>query len=215
MTRKLLLGRKCFSLLPRCERTLQHYLDQSGDVPQHWTELRAVLHGIVDALQCLKHLGIFHRDISPSNIFYCAHGPTGAEYGTEYGAEYGSNYSWVLGDFGRSVEEKEYRGLAADPRRRESLGSGGAGPYLATADVYGRPPLVGTTGTTEATPKVGFQFASDVYSLGKVLARILPLISLTDEEYALLEEVILRMTDDDYLLRPSLSELAAIGKLLL
>jgi serine/threonine protein kinase len=182
---------------PYCQGgTLQDYIDRD----ERANELRNVLPDMVDVLICLRDNYVYHRDIKPDNIFLClppthqgasssssSSSPTSLESLLE-------NSTWLLGDFGISIDKKDYEDAVA---RREDVGSGGDGRFMAKEDVFG----------PEA---VGYNFSSDIYSLGIVMSKIFHLIPFREDEKKekeRLRKLIIRMTDKNYLLRPHLEDL--------
>jgi hypothetical protein len=163
---------------PLCKGTLKDFIDSEEPAEI----LRLVLPEMIDALLCLRENHIYHRDIKPDNIFLCSEG------------------EWILGDFGISVDEKDYVSSVNE--------SGGAGEYMAARDIFGTRDESGQ----HYTP--GYNFSSDVYSLGKVMKKIIHLIPFDEKD----PEVELKietlgilldsMTNEDFRKRPSLEEIA-------
>lgn len=152
--------------------------------PKLALQLRRVLPDMVVALTCIHGTRLYHRDIKPDNIYLC-------------------NGKWTLADYGISIDEKQYADALNGITGAGGIGDigSGAGTYLAKWDVY-------ETEDNKAPP--GFNYRSDIYSLGIVMREILDFILLSRDEYSTLYALIIRMLDPDFRNRPQLSEIRSL-----
>jgi serine/threonine protein kinase len=65
---------------------------------------------------------------------------------------------------------------------------------------------------SQSRPPPGFNYRSDIYSLGVVMQNILNFILLNRDEYDTLYALIVKMLDPDYRNRPQLMEIQALLK---